>query len=145
MHCSESWKVKVKVKAQSCPTLCNPMDYSLPGSSVHSIFQARVPEWVAISFSRGFSQPRDRTRVSLIAGRGFILWATVSTQQMFTDLNLVTDFEQQWWLCTSLHRYLTWITQKGSTLPPARKGYLRVPGFLFCLSVIFSDLPSQMS
>ena len=46
--------VKVKV-AQSCPTLCDPMDCSLPHSSVHGIFQARVLEWVAISFSRGSS------------------------------------------------------------------------------------------
>ena len=45
--------------AQSCPTLCNPMDCSLLGSSVHGIFQARVLEWIAISFSRGSSQPRD--------------------------------------------------------------------------------------
>ena len=45
--------------AQSCPTLCNPMDCSLPGSSVHGIFQAKVLEWVAISFSRGSSQPRE--------------------------------------------------------------------------------------
>ena len=45
--------------AQSCLTLCNPMDCSLPGSSTHGIFQARVLEWVAISFSRGSSQPRD--------------------------------------------------------------------------------------
>ena len=41
--------------AQSCPTLCDPMDCSLPGSSVHGIFQARVLQWVAISFSRGSS------------------------------------------------------------------------------------------
>ena len=41
--------------AQSCPTLCNPEDYSLPGSSVHGIFQARILEWIAISFSRGSS------------------------------------------------------------------------------------------
>ena len=47
--------------AQSCPTLCDPMDCSLPGSSVHKIFQARILEWVAISFSRGSSQPRDQT------------------------------------------------------------------------------------
>ena len=46
---------------QSCLTLCDPMDGSLPGSSVHSIFQARVLEWVAISFSRRSSQPRDQT------------------------------------------------------------------------------------
>ena len=44
---------------QSCPTLCDPMDCSLPGFSVHEIFQAKVLEWVAISFSRGSSQPRD--------------------------------------------------------------------------------------
>ena len=62
--------------AQSCPTLCNPMDCSLPGFSVHGIFQARVLEWVAISFSRGSSQPRDRTWVFHIVGRRFTLWAT---------------------------------------------------------------------
>ena len=45
--------------AQSCPTLCEPMDCSPPGSSVHGIFQARILEWVSISFSRGSSQPRN--------------------------------------------------------------------------------------
>ena len=49
-------KVKVLV-AQSCPTLCDPMDYT-----VHGILQARILEWVVIPFSRGSSQPRDRTR-----------------------------------------------------------------------------------
>ena len=44
---------------QSCPTLCDPMDCSPPGTSVHGILQARTPEWVAISFSRESSQPRD--------------------------------------------------------------------------------------
>ena len=57
--------------AQSCPTLCDPMDCSPPGSSVHGIFQARLLEWVAISFSSRSSQPRDRTRVSHMAGRRF--------------------------------------------------------------------------
>ena len=47
--------------AQSCPTLCDPMDGSPPGSSVHGILQARILEWVAISFSRGSSQLRDQT------------------------------------------------------------------------------------
>ena len=56
-----------------CPTLCDPMDCSPPGSSVHGILQARILEWVAISFSRGSSQPRDRTWVSCIAGRHLIL------------------------------------------------------------------------
>ena len=45
--------------SQSCPTLCNPMDYSPPGSSVHGVLQARILEWVAMPSSRGSSQPRD--------------------------------------------------------------------------------------
>ena len=53
-----------------------PMDCSPPGSSVHGILQARILEWVAISFSRGSSQPRNQTQVSCIAGRCFNLWAT---------------------------------------------------------------------
>ena len=55
---------------------CNPMDGSPPGSSTHGIFWARVLEWVAISFSRGSSWPRNQTRVSLIAGRRFTVRAT---------------------------------------------------------------------
>ena len=62
--------------AQSCLALCDPMDCSPPGSSVHRILQARVLEWVAISFSRGSSQPRARTQVSCITGRCFNLCAT---------------------------------------------------------------------
>ena len=62
--------------AQSSVTLCNPMDCSPPGSSVHGILQARILEWVAIPFSRECSQPRDRTWVPLIAGRFFTIWAT---------------------------------------------------------------------
>ena len=52
------------------------MDCSLPGSSIHGIFQARVLEWVAISFSMGSSWSRDRTQVSYTAGRCFTFWAT---------------------------------------------------------------------
>ena len=61
--------------AQSCTTLCNPVDCSPPGSSVHGILQARILQWVAISFPRGSSRPRAWTRVSCIAGRHFNLWA----------------------------------------------------------------------
>ena len=50
---------------------CDPMDWSPPGSSVHGILQARILEWVAISFSRGYSRPRDRTHVPCIAGSFF--------------------------------------------------------------------------
>ena len=57
------------------------MDCSLPGSSIHGIFQARVLEWVAIFFSRGSSQPRDQTQVSHIAGKHFTIWATREAQQ----------------------------------------------------------------
>ena len=56
------------------PSLCDPMDCSLSGFSVQGIFQARVLEWVAISFSRGSSQPTDRIQVSCIAGRRFNLF-----------------------------------------------------------------------
>ena len=62
--------------AQSCPALCHPMDCSLPGSPVHEILQARVLEWVAISFSTGSFQPRDQTQVSCIAGGFLTSWAT---------------------------------------------------------------------
>ena len=63
--------------AQSCPTLCDPTDYSPLGSSVHGILQARVLEWVAVSFSRGSSRPRDRIRVSCLASRFFTLYGTL--------------------------------------------------------------------
>ena len=59
--------------AQSRLTLCDPMECSLPGSSVHGIFQASVLEWVTLSFSSGSSQPRDQTWVSHIAGRLFTI------------------------------------------------------------------------
>ena len=69
------------------------MDCSQPGSSIHRIFQVRVLEWVAISFSRGSSQPRDRTQVSCIAGRRFNLWAT---------RNCLTTKSIKWYLSLTL-------------------------------------------
>ena len=57
--------------AQSCPSLSDPMDYT-----VHGILQARILEWVAFSFSRASSQPRDWAQVSHIAGGFFTSWAT---------------------------------------------------------------------
>ena len=65
---------------QLCPTHCEPMDCSLPGFSVHGIFQASIPEWVAFSFSRGSSWPRYQTQFSHIAGRRFTLWVTREAQ-----------------------------------------------------------------
>ena len=67
---------EVSEVAQSCPTLFDSMDCSPPGFSIHGVFQARILEWVAISFSRGSSPPRDRTQVSCTEGRCFTLSAT---------------------------------------------------------------------
>ena len=73
--CSQSALV-----AQLCPALCNPMDCSLPGSSVHGILQARILEWVDIPFPRGSSQPRDWTWGFCIVGRFFTIWAKGKVQ-----------------------------------------------------------------
>ena len=89
-------KVKESEVTQSCPTLCDPMDCSLPPSSVYGTFQGRTLEWVAISFSRGSSQPRDQTRVSHFAGRFFTIWATrgalsVFNLKLFLFINLTLN------------------------------------------------------
>ena len=91
----EGWGVGVlrepgqfrKLVSQSCRTLCDPMDCSPPGSSVHGILQARMLEWVAILLSRGSSRPRDRTWFSCISGRFFTDWATRETN----------NFEKRLW------------------------------------------------
>ena len=67
---------KEKKSLQSCLTLCDPVGYSPPGSSVHGILQARLLEWVAILFSRESFEPRDQTQVSCIAGSFFTIWAS---------------------------------------------------------------------
>ena len=72
----KSLLMKVKVKSLSPVRLCDPMEGSLPGFSVHGIFQATVLEWIAISFSRGSSRPRDRTQVSCIVDTRLTIWAT---------------------------------------------------------------------
>ena len=108
--------------AQSCPTLCDPMDCSPPGSSLHEIFQARILKWVAISFSRGSSQPRDQTWVSCTAGRFFTDWAT--REDIVSDNRLLS------WLWTSLIAQLvknrpavqeTWVRSLGWE-DPLKKG-----------------------
>ena len=69
------------VCAQLCLTLCDPMDYSPPGSSVHGIHQARILEWVAISFSRESSRPRDRIHVSCISCIGMWILYLCATRE----------------------------------------------------------------
>ena len=85
-HQSTSSRVlgsKPKV-AHSCPTLCDPMDYT-----VHGILQVRKMEWIAFTFPSGSSPPRDRTRVSCIAGRFFTRWAirefSIATYSLFSN------------------------------------------------------------
>ena len=65
--------------AQLCPTLCDPMNYT-----VHRILQARILEWVAFPFFRGSSQPRDQTQIFHIAGRFFTSWATREAQEYWS-------------------------------------------------------------
>ena len=74
------------------------MDHNLPGSSVHGIFQARVLEWVAISFSRGSSRPSNQTRVSHIAGRGFTVWATREAHEgrIWREYAYLPSYHLQW-------------------------------------------------
>ena len=109
---SSSWLCHILYKvesyiAQSCPTPCNPMDCSLPEFSVYGIFQARVLEWVAISFSRESSQSRNRTQVSHIVGRHFTVWTTKGSPYseychkilrgiLHTALNMLISFSFLW-------------------------------------------------
>ena len=89
---------------QLCPTLGDHVDCSLPGSSVHGILQARILEWVAISFSRRSSQPRDWTQVSCIVDRRFTVWATrkvpLVTINLFSSTSVTIHL-----FCKSIHFY----------------------------------------
>ena len=87
---------------QFCPALCNPMDCSSPVSSVHGISQARVLEWVAISYSRGSSRPRDRTDNSCFSYIGRLIlyhWATWEAPQRILHAN-------DWLIGSLSHSYL---------------------------------------
>ena len=100
-----SLKLSEVKAAQSCPTLCNPMDFSLPGSSVHGILQARILEWVAIAFSRGSSQPRDWTPVSHTAGRFFTIWTTREALLVLRCPLVVLRVRRLWGILWRKHRY----------------------------------------
>ena len=99
LACAICLKVSV---AQSCLTLCDSMEQ--PGSSVPGIPQAGTLEWVAMSFSRGSSQPRDQTWVSCIAGRIFTIWACREAQNLFEAAafyRLLLQWNHQ--LCLQFH------------------------------------------
>ena len=89
-----SKKMKMLV-TQSCPTLCDLMDYSLPGFSVHEISQVRILKWVAISFSRGSSWPRDPTGVSCITGRFFTVLISMVYNRWYSS-NMVQRTDYNW-------------------------------------------------
>ena len=91
--------------AQLCLTVCNTKDCSPPDSSVHDIAWARILEWVAISFSRGSSQPRDRTHVSCICRQMLYHWATREVLIMYKN-NFI--FESSFWVELSLGRPMRW-------------------------------------
>ena len=88
------------------------MNGSLPGSTVHGIFQARILEWAAISFSRGTSQPRDRTWVSCITDRRFTIWATWETQESsnYRTIALISHASKVMFkiLQAKLHQYVNY-------------------------------------
>ena len=94
--------------AQSRPTLCIPMDYT-----VHWIFQARILEWVVFPFSRGSSQPRDRSQVSHNAGRFFTSWTTREAPQ--GNLSKVFIIKVCWILSNTFlciyQNYQQWLVQ----------------------------------
>ena len=116
---------------------CNSMDCSPPGSSAHGILQARIPEWVAIPFSRRSSWPRDWTRVSHIVGRFFTIWAARKAQT-----EAVLSRVSRIWLCdpkdcrlpgSSVHgilqvRILEWVAMSSSrgSSPPRDLGYFAI-------------------
>ena len=84
--------------------LCDPMDCSPPGSSVHWISRARILEWGAIPFSRGSSWPRDQTQVSCIAGRFLTIWATREAPQKPTFKSVQSRTRLRWSISTIIFR-----------------------------------------
>ena len=97
--------MKVKV-TQLYPTLCDPMDCNLPSSSVHSILQARIPERVAIPFSRGPSQHRSWTVVSCIADRFFTIW--ISREALYKSIWYYWIWFGKTWLRICIYGVINW-------------------------------------
>ena len=109
-NCLKQYHINYCCECGSCSVMSDswqPHDCSLPGSSVHGILQARLPEWLAIPFSRGSSWPRDWTRVSYIAGRFFTVWATREAQlllgQEHMECNIFAVAAQRRWFVSKLY------------------------------------------
>ena len=89
------WNFKSETEvAKSCPTLCDPMDCSLPGSSVHGIFQARVLEWVAISFSKNFKKDAPFS-ITILSGFGKKMESLIQSSMEQPLLNTLGGFLKQ--------------------------------------------------
>ena len=119
------WGLKVLVP-QWCLTLCDPVDCSPPGSSVHGILQARILEWVAIPFSRGFSWPRDQTHISCL-GRQILYhratWeATYLVMQFRHSLPILWPSHWKWWFLRSFSATI-WYNPVSKTVPPRSLEY----------------------
>ena len=97
------WPIINVLITQLCPTLCNPMDCILPGSSLHGILQARILEWVSISFSRGPSQPRDWTCISCIGRQILCHWSHLGSM---TNHKYLLNKQISEWKIIELHFWL---------------------------------------
>ena len=114
LQCQNSLSTRTKEKwvlvTQLCLTLCDPVDCSPPGSSVHGILQTKILELAAIPFSRRASQPRDWTQISCIAGRFFTTWATRKAQNTW---KIYADIV--FW-----HRYVLAFSKRGAMWVPSK-------------------------
>ena len=90
---------------QSCPTLCNPVDSSLTGSSVHGILQARILDWVALPSSRGSSPPRDQTHISYVCCTGRQALYHFSQHHLGSTKYLKEKPKQTFWPIQLLYRF----------------------------------------
>ena len=102
---------------QSYPTLCDPINCSPPGSSIHGILQARILEWVAIPFSRGSSQPRDWTQVSRIAGRHIHTYIYIYIFCRYRGEHVMERWSICWALTVFQARRSTFLLSLGSHAP----------------------------
>ena len=142
--------------AQSCLTLCDPMDCSQPGSFLHGVFQARILEWVATAFSRGSSQPRDWTWVLCTAGRIFTIWTTKEAEEIFivfewyfteyTVLDCQVFFFLPFSTLTMLYHFLPFILSSGKSaviwifVPMYKSCFFPAVFRILFLSLVLSNL-----
>ena len=102
---------------QLCPTLCDPVDCRLPGSSVHEIFQARILEWVAISYSSGSSRSRDRTHISCLSCiRILYHWATREATFNLFRTNAIKQQRQDIPQKHKISKLMEWQSEGGKQL-----------------------------